>query len=76
MAGALNGKGTLSGSDFKFVGEFKNGKYHGSGSLVNSFEEFHGTWVNGKKEGRFKVVNGYNVASFKIFKNDKCESTI
>ena len=61
MPKALNGQGTTISSDgSKYIGEFKDGKYHGQGHLCVGDQKFsHDEYVGEFSEGKFEGKGFY-----------------
>ena len=54
----MHGKGTITYSwGEKFVGGFKDGKYHGKGTSYKDGKSTSGRYENNKKVGRHTEIN-------------------
>lgn len=73
-----NGQGTMILPDiygnpggFKYVGEFKNGKYNGQGTLTwPDGSQYVGHWKDGKENGQGTITDRYGVKYVGQFRND------
>ena len=53
-----NGYGTeIDTRGFKYIGDFKHGKYNGLGTYVVSYGKYIGEWKNGKLSGQGVLLN-------------------
>jgi hypothetical protein len=53
-----NGYGTkIEPRGFKYIGDFKNGKYDGLGTYIVSYGKYIGEWKNGKLSGQGVLLN-------------------
>ncbi|MEJ2689139.1 MAG: hypothetical protein P8130_04165 [Deltaproteobacteria bacterium] len=58
----------------KYIGEFKNRKYHGKGTYIfHDGTKNSGTWIDGKQEGKGTVVYPDGKVKYIHCDNGKCE---